>query len=136
MTKGEIASKGKGSDHIEPFIARWQGREGGQERANYGLFLPSFATRSACRPPDPAGASPANERLRLRTRGKETGRDGGEISSRRIDLYKRGCFRAGGQAVAPEGRRQGKQVAGQADLFPASDAHARPARCGSGPGTC
>jgi hypothetical protein len=26
-------------DRIESFIARWQGRESGQERANYALFL-------------------------------------------------------------------------------------------------
>ena len=24
---------------VEAFIARWQGREGGQERANYAMFL-------------------------------------------------------------------------------------------------
>lgn len=24
---------------LDDFIARWQGREGGQERANYALFL-------------------------------------------------------------------------------------------------
>ncbi len=27
------------SEPIENFIARWQGQEGGQERANYALFL-------------------------------------------------------------------------------------------------
>ena len=27
------------SDKAEAFIARWQGHEGGQERANYALFL-------------------------------------------------------------------------------------------------
>jgi hypothetical protein len=26
-------------ERTEAFIARWQGREGGQERANYALFL-------------------------------------------------------------------------------------------------
>ena len=30
------------SENAETFIARWQGQEGGQERANYALFLSEF----------------------------------------------------------------------------------------------
>jgi hypothetical protein len=29
----------KSSEKVVAFIARWQGQEGGQERANYSLFL-------------------------------------------------------------------------------------------------
>ncbi|MEA2754538.1 MAG: hypothetical protein QOJ54_827, partial [Aliidongia sp.] len=32
------------TDRIEAFIARWQGREGGQERANYAMFLSELCT--------------------------------------------------------------------------------------------
>lgn len=35
---------------VEAFIARWQGRDGGQERANYAMFLRERATPSVCRP--------------------------------------------------------------------------------------
>lgn len=33
----------------EVFIARWQGREGGQERANYALFLADHRHRNPVR---------------------------------------------------------------------------------------
>ena len=36
---------------VETFIARWQGQEGGQERANYALFLTELARLSTCRIP-------------------------------------------------------------------------------------
>jgi hypothetical protein len=29
----------KSTEKVEAFVARWQGQEGGQERANYSLFL-------------------------------------------------------------------------------------------------
>jgi hypothetical protein len=34
-----------GPGDIDSFIARWQGREGGQERANYACSSANFATR-------------------------------------------------------------------------------------------
>ena len=37
------------SEKADAFIARWQGQEGGQERANYSLFLTELsATYSTC----------------------------------------------------------------------------------------
>jgi len=38
----------------EAFIAHWQGREGGQERANYGLFLIGLCDVLGVPRPDPA----------------------------------------------------------------------------------
>lgn len=68
---------------MEAFIARWQGREGGQERANYGMFLRELCGALDIRPPVPAGASETNDYVFERA-VKELGRDGG-VSSRRID---------------------------------------------------
>ena len=42
---------------IEAFIARWQGREGGQERANYALFLSELCDVLGVPRPDPAAAT-------------------------------------------------------------------------------
>ena len=39
---------------VEAFIARWQGQEGGQERANYGLFLTELCGLLDLPQPDPA----------------------------------------------------------------------------------
>jgi hypothetical protein len=41
----------------EAFIARWQGREGGQERANYSMFLSELCHTLGLPIPDPAGAT-------------------------------------------------------------------------------
>lgn len=76
---------------VEAFIARWQGREGGQERANYALFLGELASVLGLPPPDPAGARhEANDYVFERV-VRETARDG-TASNKRIDLYKRNCF--------------------------------------------
>lgn len=45
---------------VETFIARWQGKEGGQERANYALFLTELCTLLDLPHPDPAGADHEN----------------------------------------------------------------------------
>ena len=42
---------------VEGFIARWQGREGGQERANYALFLSELCDVLGVARPDPASAT-------------------------------------------------------------------------------
>lgn len=75
----------------EAFIARWQGREGGQERANYGLFLTELCDVLGVPRPDPAAASTEeNDYVFERTvKGQATDASSG---SGRIDLYKRGCF--------------------------------------------
>ncbi len=68
----------------EQFIARWAGREGGAERANYALFLSELATALDLPPPEPADSA-SNYRFEFPVRG-----DGAQPL--RIDLYKRGAF--------------------------------------------
>lgn len=75
----------------EDFIERWQGREGGQERANYALFLAELCDVLGVPRPDPAGATTEQNHYVFERVVKETGRDG-TVSNRRIDLYKRDCF--------------------------------------------
>ena len=75
---------------VEAFIARWQGRHGGQERANYAMFLTELCAVLDVPPPDPAGNPDSNDYVFERV-VKEPGRDG-TIASRRIDLYKRDAF--------------------------------------------
>ena len=109
------------SDWVEEFIARWQGREGGQERANYGMFLSELCDALVVAPPDPA-RRPGDQRLRLRARVKEArSRRHGAI--RRIDLYKRDCF----VLEAKQSRQKGgdKEVHGQAGPVRRRAAHAR-----------
>lgn len=76
---------------VEAFIARWQGREGGQERANYALFLPELCAVLGLAPPEPASASSESNDYVFERAVKEIGRDGA-VSSKRIDLYKRDSF--------------------------------------------
>jgi hypothetical protein len=79
------------AEAVEAFIKRWQGQEGGQERANYALFLTELCAVLGLASPDPASAAhEANDYVFERV-VKETGREGA-ATSRRIDLYKRDCF--------------------------------------------
>src|SRR4051794_40003207 len=103
---------------VERFIARWSGQEGGQERANYGLFLSELCDTLSVPRPDPAGAtSDLNDYLFERA-VRETGRDAA-ISSKRIDLYRRDAF----ILEAKQSRWKGgkNQLNGQVDLFPGDD---------------
>jgi hypothetical protein len=105
---------GGGPQAVEDFIARWQGREGGQERANYSMFLRELCSVLTISPPEPAGVSDTNDYVFERV-VKEPGREGA-ASSRRIDLYKRDCF----VLEAKQSRQKeggDKQVHGQANLF-------------------
>ena len=98
---------------VDAFIARWQGRDGGQERANYAMFLREFCDALGLPPPDPAGDPETNDYVFERV-VKDPGRDGG-ATSRRIDLYKRDCF----VLEAKQSRQQKggeKEVHVQADL--------------------
>jgi SAM-dependent methyltransferase len=107
-------SSAAASPAVEAFIARWQGRDGGQERANYAMFLRELCDVLDLRPPDPAGDPEANDYVFERV-VKDPGRDGA-ATSRRIDLYKRDCF----VLEAKQSRQQkggDKEVHGQADLF-------------------
>lgn len=114
---------------VEAFIRRWQGQEGGQERANYALFLTELADLLGLAHAEPASAAhEANDYVFERV-VKEIARDG-TVSMKRIDLYKRDCFileakqsrysgekklagagseqaREAGKGVPPRGRRSG-----------------------------
>jgi hypothetical protein len=76
---------------IEAFIAYWQGREGGQERANYVKFFEGFCRALDLPAPQPADASVTGNDYVYERAVRDSGRDG-SVSVRRIDLYKRGCF--------------------------------------------
>jgi hypothetical protein len=101
-------------DPIERFIARWQGREGGQERANYALFLTELCATLNLPQPDPATAAAEENDYVFERVVREPAIDG-TVSLRRIDLYKRGCF----VLEAKQSRQKGgaKEMAGQVDLF-------------------
>jgi hypothetical protein len=75
----------------EAFIARWQGREGGQERANYALFLSELCDILGVPRPAPAAATTEENDYVFERRVKGHAADGSDRSGR-IDLYKRGCF--------------------------------------------
>jgi hypothetical protein len=51
---GSISSSLGDAKRLEAFIAHWQGGEGGQERANYALFLTQFWAALGLPDPDPA----------------------------------------------------------------------------------
>jgi hypothetical protein len=107
---------------IERFIARWQGREGGQERANYALFLSELCDAIGVQRPDPAGVTTEQNDYVFERLVKEPNGDG-TFTMRRIDLYKRGCF----VLEAKQSRQQGgaKEIAGQGHLFPADEPEVR-----------
>jgi len=76
---------------VEAFITRWQGQEGGQERANYALFLTELTDLLGLPHPDPASATTEGNDYVFERVVKEVARDG-STSSKRIDLYKKDCF--------------------------------------------
>jgi hypothetical protein len=78
-------------DRVEAFIKRWQGREGGQERANYGMFLVELCDLLGLSHPDTASVSHESNDYVFERVLKDTARDG-TVSYKRIDLYKRDCF--------------------------------------------
>ena len=102
---------------VDAFIARWQGREGGQERANYALFLSELCAVLDVKQPDPASARTEENDYVFERAVKEPDGDG-SYTTRRIDLYRRGCF----VLEAKQSRQAGgkKEIAGQSDLFGAS----------------
>ncbi len=111
------------SGDIDAFVAGWQGREGGQERANYALFLIELCDALGVPRPEPASASTEQNDYVFERVVKTADLDG-NASSGRIDLYKRGCF----VLEAKQSRQKGgsKEITGQADLF----ARPEPARRG------
>ncbi|MGI3901213.1 MAG: class I SAM-dependent DNA methyltransferase [Janthinobacterium lividum] len=98
------------NERIEKFITRWQGREGGQERANYVLFLTELCTVLGLPQPDPAGASSEHNDYVFERAVTRMARDG-SVSYPRIDLYRRGCFILEAKQSRLAGARN--EVAGQ-----------------------
>ena len=105
------------SDKADAFIARWQGQEGGQERANYALFLTELCDVLDLPHPDVAQATHANNDYVFERAVQRHLADGDAAG--RIDLYKRNSF----VLEAKQSRWKGgaKAVAGQNDLFAADD---------------
>jgi hypothetical protein len=75
----------------ESFIARWSGREGGQERANCSLFLTELCDVIGVGHPDPASASHEFNDYVFERRVERKLPDGTKETGR-IDLYKRDHF--------------------------------------------
>ncbi len=82
------ASQDLGPEPVETFIHRWDGT-GMAERANYSAFLHELCDLLGV--PRPDGAIGGGGDYRLERAVKRHDDDGG-TSSKRIDLYKRGCF--------------------------------------------
>jgi hypothetical protein len=98
---------------VDAFIQRWQGQEGGQERANYALFLTELCDLIGVEHPEPAGAThERNDYVfeRVVTRHKD---DGDTLG--RIDLYKKDSFVL--EAKQSRWKGQKNEVKGASDLF-------------------
>jgi len=103
---------------IEAFIRRWTAREGGQERANYALFLTELCSVISVPTPEPASHH-TEQNSYVFERAVTFREPDGSTARGRIDLYKRGCFvleakqsrQAGGAKAAAHG-------ADTATLFP------------------
>jgi hypothetical protein len=98
---------------VEAFISHWQEHEGGQERANYQLFLIRLCDLLGLPEPDKAGSTHEyNDYVFERVVQKQSD---DEKRLGRIDLYKRGSF----VLEAKQSRWKGgkKEVAGTADLL-------------------
>ena len=87
----EARGFGRVQSKVEAFIARWQDQEGGQERANYALFLTELCDLLGLPHADPASAAHETNDYVFERAVKEKARDGSS-SAKRIDLYKRDCF--------------------------------------------
>lgn len=111
-------------DPVDRFIAKWQGQEGGQERANYALFLTELCDVLGLDRPDPAQANhDFNDYVFERSVRRH--RDEGD-SVGRIDLYKRNSFVL--EAKQSRWKGEKKEVAGvaaQNDLFAAGESETR-----------
>ncbi|GLK80574.1 class I SAM-dependent DNA methyltransferase [Methylopila turkensis] len=98
---------------VEAFIERWRDRVGGQERANYAMFLSELADALGVARPEPASAHAETNDYVFERVVEERGR-AGETTRRRIDLYRRGCFVL--EAKQSRWSGGGKELYGRADL--------------------
>jgi SAM-dependent methyltransferase len=101
---------------VEAFIKRWQGQEGGQERANYALFLTELCDLLDLPHADPASAAHEDNDYVFERVVKDTARDG-SVSAKRIDLYKRDCF----VLEAKQSRLSGEKKVADAPQLPGLD---------------
>lgn len=79
------------SEQVEHFLKRWQSQDGGQERANYAMFLTELAELIGALRPNVASHAAENNDYVFERDVTEISRHGTPIH-RRIDLYKRDCF--------------------------------------------
>jgi hypothetical protein len=98
------------------FIARWTPREGGQERANYALFLGELCDLLGVARPEPAEAKHECNDYVFERLVQRQGPDG-KPENGRIDLYKRGHFIL--EAKQAKVRDAKTLQKGQGDLFAA-----------------
>lgn len=87
---------------VDQFINRWSAREGGQERANYALFLSELCSVIGVPAPEPAGHE-AGLNAYVFERAVTFRQPDGTTARGRIDLYKRGSF-----VLEAKQSRQGK----------------------------
>ena len=106
------------TDH---FVSRWQNGEGGQERANYALFLTELCDLIGVSRPDPAGATHERNDY-VFERVVTHHRDDGDAHGR-IDLYKKNSF----VLEAKQSRFKGgsKEAPGQPDAVAANGSRGR-----------
>ena len=96
------------------FIARWTAREGGAERANYQMFLSELCELIGVQRPDVAGAETGQNDY-VFERAVKTRESDSVASSKRIDLYKKGCFILEAKQSRLPGRKNA--VSGQLSLI-------------------
>src|ERR1700682_2008883 len=98
--------------NLDTFIARWTVGEGGQERANYQMFLTELCDAWEVRRPDQAAHDAALNAYAFE-RAVTFREPDGSTAQGRIDLYKRGSF----VLEAKQSRRPGTEKAAQSSLF-------------------
>ncbi|MBN9445113.1 MAG: class I SAM-dependent DNA methyltransferase [Bosea sp.] len=109
---------------IEQFIARWTAGAGGQERANYALFLTELCSVIGVSSPDPAG-NDTELNAYVFERAVTFREPDGSTARGRIDLYKRGCFVLEAKQSRLEGGAK-ELMPAQGDLLPNAPASPSP----------
>ena len=106
------------SKDVDRFIDRWSCGEGGQERANYALFLSELCDVLEVTRPEPASAAHEHNDY-VFERSVKSQSFGEALKRGRIDLYKRGCFIL--EAKQTRIREGTPNTSIQSDLFQSED---------------
>ena len=108
---------------LDAFIARWAEGDGGQERANYALFLAELCDVLGVPRPDQASHNVSANAYVLE-RGITFREPDGSTSHGRIDLYRRGSF----VLEAKQSRNPGaaKAIPEQGDLLAVAEVDSTP----------